>query len=842
MKIRQIHIHLVLLMTLTFFITSWQASAHTPHDEVVGIALSPNFSQDNTLFAVASYTITPATLLKSEDGGQSWRELVRGLPSRIGSVVVSPNFAVDQMVFAAGHTGIYRSVDGGERWLQINDTLDVRSLTISPNFVNDRGLCLITHNSELYCSHDRGNSWARHLPSTTITVTTFTSISGHVWLLAGDNNGTLHISKDYGMSWSTVPLSASSAITAIAPVPQTQTLFLGTATDGLWKSTDMSTFSQLDDSTLPSDESFKSVAVSPAYESDGTLFAITSKQAIFRSLDEGETWEKFRSILFPHQQATDLNLPDFSVVVLSDDFANDQTLFVGAFTGFYKSLDGGEIWQESNMLAKYIGGIALSPDFAQDNTLIITEYTGGVYKSEDIGRTWSVHNHNLQELRPRGHVFSPNYANDGTIAMTSRTYFYLSENRGETWSATPVSSLNGTLISPDYANDETIFVLTKTGPRVSADQGETWTALWNEAMGSPTDFVLSPAYGTDRTIVVRNAGVGIVRSEDAGESWVESGTGLRFTGNDANAQLAISPAFASDQTLFTTTGRGLFKSTDSGDTWEKQSALPFGMNMSIRTLALSPNYDQDQTLLVGLSGTGLFKSEDGGATFFMVGRDLIRNNFELYRVAFSPNYALDNTIYGGGSQLFVSRDGGHKWREVPIPIRYEDKKEPLFFGPVNPMKQGTVHGKWRQITDSALYSAATMTRSKTVGDWVSADFEGNHITWIGTRGSDLGIANVYIDGVLQGTVDQYSPSYEVDVPLFSLNNLSDGFHTITIEVTDTKNPLSTDFYVEVDAFDVDSMDDGAAISSCCLLMRVSGWMRLMSITMTQPDVGVAENR
>jgi hypothetical protein len=62
--------------------------------------------------------------------------------------------------------------------------------------------------------------------------------------------------------------------------------------------------------------------------------------------------------------------------------------------------------------------------------------------------------------------------------------------------------------------------------------------------------------------------------------------------------LAISPAYATDHTLFTgTLGDGVFKSTTGGASW---SAMSTGLtNVFINSVAVSPAYATDQTLFAG---------------------------------------------------------------------------------------------------------------------------------------------------------------------------------------------------------------------------------------------------
>ena len=81
-------------------------------------------------------------------------------------------------------------------------------------------------------------------------------------------------------------------------------------------------------------------------------------------------------------------------------------------------------------------------------------------------------------------------------------------------------------------------------------------------------------------------------------------------------------------------------------------------------------------------------------------------------------------------------------------------------------------------------------------------FTGTGASWIGWRGPQQGIANVYLDNVAVGSIDAYAPANAVQTVLYSSPPLPLGPHTLAIEVTRTKNAASSDYFVAVDAFDV----------------------------------------
>ncbi|MBI5192680.1 MAG: hypothetical protein HZA08_04450 [Nitrospirae bacterium] len=113
----------------------------------------------------------------------------------------------------------------------------------------------------------------------------------------------------------------------------------------------------------------------------------------------------------------------------------------------------------------------------------------------------------------------------------------------------------------------------------------------------------------------------------------------------------------------------------------------------------------------------------------------------------------------------------------------------------------TKTGSW---TSNAFWSPSggSWISSFTRYDAVSFTFSGSGVSWSGFKYSTFGIANVYIDNVLKGTVDLYSPTQQSSQVLWSISNLTNTSHTLKIEVSGTRNPNSTYTYISIDAFDV----------------------------------------
>jgi hypothetical protein len=298
-------------------------------------------------------------------------------------------------------------------------------------------------------------------------------------------------------------------------------------------------------------------------------------------------------------------------------------------------------------------------------------------------------------------------------------------------------------------------------------------------------LAISPNFSSDGTLYVAGKS-GIHKTEDGGDTWQLVS---KMSGDKC---LAISPRYKSDNTLFAGTKQGLFKTKDRGKSWQKLEGTAYGSNGRIISIALSPNYKNDKTLLVSVQGKGLFKSTDAGRTFVEIGHELINNNHRIRLLSFSPTNSFDHTIYAASrEELFYSADEGNTWNLIPRPVRYEDGKKDVII----------YQGNWKRIYHND-FSARTVTQSSANGAKALLSFVGTEISWVGTTSEAQGVANIYIDGHFKGQVDQYSAMRNLMVSSYSIKDLAFGPHTITVEVSGRKNPKSTGYRIEIDAFDI----------------------------------------
>ena len=110
-------------------------------------------------------------------------------------------------------------------------------------------------------------------------------------------------------------------------------------------------------------------------------------------------------------------------------------------------------------------------------------------------------------------------------------------------------------------------------------------------------------------------------------------------------------------------------------------------------------------------------------------------------------------------------------------------------------------GVWLPQRRSDL-SGGSIVESPYPISTASLTFNGTGVRWIGFKAVWGGIAEVYMDGVLQATVDTYAPAEEAQAVMYTATGLAAGAHTVTIKVTGAWNPAGCCSWVVVDAFDV----------------------------------------
>lgn len=671
--------------------TGAPAGAHSPHDSIGDVAVSPSFSEDTT-----AYTIVREYLLKTVDGGETWSRLNRGLDNKHKLSAIEVGTQDPDVLFASTRgDGVYRSSDAGATWTNVNggleDGLNMPYLYLSPH--DDDVLYGITNKGVAWRTTDGGERWATvgGLDEVTATTIEFAPDDPET-LFAGTEEGLL-TSADGGAAWTGVPAADGAHVDAVAVSPsytEDRTLFLGTAEEGVLRSIDGGQ-RFTDASRGLTDKRIQDLEISPDFAADGRVLVSTWLDGVFRTDNRGDTWERASEGLSTNKQADLLERPHFTALATARPAPDaEPTTFLAGFNGLFRTHDYAATWQElAAQESTNIAAVAISPSFADDGTLFVASYLNGAHRSEDGGDSWTAINDglafNYDYLRREDYfarlttlAVSPDFAADQMVWAGVRSYLFDSDDAGAHWNATtPPVLVTDTFppdylipaFSPDFTEDRTMFAGTDSGQFLRWVVGEPLEKI-AQLDAEILALAVSPGLADDGTILAAIS-EGVARSTDAGETWaVVKGSPRGIL------TMAMSPGFVDDGTAFVGTPNNLFVTKDGGDSWRPLISDAFGPRPYVEAAVVAPDFADSGMMLVSIRGRGLFRSTDGGKTFAPTGQDLLDDNVVLASfyhptsepIVFSPDFAEDRTVFGiAQDNIYRSTDAGESWEELEIP-------------------------------------------------------------------------------------------------------------------------------------------------------------------------------
>jgi len=438
-----------------------------------------------------------------------------------------------------------------------------------------------------------------------------------------------------------------------------QTLFAGSRGDGIYTSNNGG-LSWHKSNTGIFDLEVATLAISPAFGLDGTIFAGTESGRVFRSCDGGLNWS-----------ACSAGLPgkEITALLFSPGFLQDRLLFAGTLGGgVFMSNDDATGWTACSTGLKDfdVTTLAISPEFGSDGTLFAGTYAGGVFQSIDRGQSWLEVNDGISDKGVVRIAVSPFFGSDRTlICVSNDTGAFKSTDGGGFWTLNDDGleyrasqtdlHFKGAVFSPDYFESGTVFVWMFEGLFRSTNRGRSYFQLDIYPQTIVRSMVVSPEYASDSSLFAATNGGGVYRSTDGGTTWETKNTGLSFR---FLSPIAISPAYGTDDTVWTGTLNSVNKSFDRGDHWIPFKGDPSSNYFLSRSLGVSPDYSHDGTIYTGNLHSGeyaLYKSSDGGLTY----QPVPITADAVAAIAFSPDFASDGILYlGTNDGVLVSTDSG----------------------------------------------------------------------------------------------------------------------------------------------------------------------------------------
>ncbi|MGQ0553042.1 MAG: hypothetical protein ACT4PU_07465 [Planctomycetota bacterium] len=814
------------------------ARAHSPHDIVQELALSPAFAVDRTMFAAVTLS-DHHFFARSLDAGRSWE--LRGLPMMqvaINDFAFSPDFLVDGTAFCAtNNLGVYRTTDHGQTWEPVIlglVSLSVRGVSVSPFFAQD-GLVVAATASGCFRSTDGGSTWApanTGLLETNLTMVRFAPVNAQPTVFVTGKN--LYRSDNGGLSFTIVGAFAfpvdSLALSPSFESDGTMAVCFGRYGGGIQLT--QSSGVQWDPWITGLSDLF---VYNLAFASTGVSFAATKTSGAFRADGPGLSWSLGVEGLEPNSPLTQVHWTELAI---SPAFATDNLVYLGAYEGLFISRNAGHAWRQSNLYdQRFNRHVRFSPNYSADCKVFFGNYGGGVFLYVDVDKDlpvsvrpestglvaspefaapgitpapggvassggapsltalphWKTLSNNLPTLWADALAASPNFAVDQTLFYGFFGLF-VSPDAGKTWNSVnlppSVSVARAIAPSPAFATDAIVFVGTSSeGTFISANGCESWQRLEG---GLPDDLdatriLCSPGFASDQTVFLASRAHGLWKTVDAGQSWTPTPVALT---NSFVRAMAISPNFVGDGVVFAgTVGDGLLRSQDGGATWALSNAgLPRDVPLIVEAVECSPAFASDQTVFLATLNEGVFKSMDGGLSWAPAGMGLPATA-PPRSLAISPAYSQDQTvIVSTFDWAWVSRDAGLTWKRLSGAIRADESHPSVH-----------VTGTWLKSASNPNHGAAVEIAT-TPGAYQEIEFFGRSIRWFGNRRPDGGIASVKLDNEPAIPVDMFSPTISAQEPLFQRTFAQPGWHVLRVTSTGNTHPQGGGNKVATDGF------------------------------------------
>lgn len=536
------------------------AAAHNPHDIISGLLTS-----EDGEFVM---TISRGLLFRSGDGGDNWMLSHHGLPNPLGQHA-PVSFAYEPIPTASESRGVvfllntdgslFKSTDVGRNWVEMpaldkpevtaishhhGETLATR-IAISTTYEQD-GIVLIAA-KHLLRSDDGGQTFEA-LDGTKAPAGGFwrSLLCTNNGMYATNSAGELHRSIDNGKKWSKIYTHGDVDITSMV----TGSIYSGMSVVLASKSGVVNVTVSEDGSTkavtlvtekkLAAKDGFIGEVLAAVLPSGGVL--ASSNYVLLRSGKDDETYSAVGGDNGLHtaiMQSDAEGVPSFMRFAVA---AKVHRVFIGGYTGVYRSDNGGQTWIKLDTIAPFITHLVVAPGRGgADFSVAACTYTAGCFQGGVSVKD--------------GKAKMTNAKGDDSLAGASMTRILMPAKPSRKTKIT--QRYLGMSYSPTFGADGIVLAHSNVaGLQRSEDGGKTWEYVQLPVQDSKVDETVhsisfSPSFNTDKTIYVSGFNIGVAKSTDNGKTFSSlklkvKGTEQRFTVFGTYCKLALASAFKND--------------------------------------------------------------------------------------------------------------------------------------------------------------------------------------------------------------------------------------------------------------------------------------------------------
>jgi hypothetical protein len=454
------------------------------------------------------------------------------------------------------------------------------------------------------------------------------------------------------------------------------------------------------------------------------IYIGSASGGLWKTTDSGTSWVSL----------TD-DLPSLAVGSVALDPTNPNVVYIGTGEGAYnidavygagilKSTDGGTTWNTTGMSwtqsqSRAINKIVIHPTTPQTMWCATNIWSGGggVYRTPDGGASWTRYlSGDAKDIVLHPDSANVLYAAIGYPWGGSSNGVYKSTDGGLTWtlrsSGLPAgTSLGRMALSISRSNPQTVYAgISQTvsagagllGVYRTTDAGGSWTlqsSTPNMYGGQGWYDIVCEVHPTNPDVVY-SSGLDLYKSTNGGTSWSQKTYWNYSPGHSLYAHadhhaLAFKPG--DPNTIIAGTDGGMYKSTNGGDTWT-------GINSGLSTMqfyAMCNDYLNGNVALGGTQDNGTvkyagsvtwswilggdggytlvdytnsniiyastqrgahYKSTNGGSSFFSIQSGISGNGAWVTPTVMDPTNA--SVLYTGTTLVYKTTNGGTSWSAI----------------------------------------------------------------------------------------------------------------------------------------------------------------------------------
>ncbi|MEM6378184.1 MAG: glycosyl hydrolase [Bacteroidota bacterium] len=532
------------------------------------------------------------------------------------------------------------------------------------------------------------------------------STGGGVWKTTDAGISWVNISDGHFKTGSVGAIAVSESDTNIVVVGMGEHAARGVMTsmgDGVYKSMDGGkTWTHLG---LETTRHISDVIIHPTnpdiiyVTAQGAQYASSKERGIYKTTDGGTTW---RQVLY----VNDIT----GASSLSMDMNNPRILYAsmwqhrrfpwyiesgGKHSGLYKSIDGGETWEQlKGGLPEHFGKSGISVSRANsERVFAVIEAEGkkgGVYRSDNAGKTWKQVNGNRVNIA-RSWYYMEIFADpqNENIVYVLNAPVMKSIDGGKSFKNIPVphGDNHHLWINP---NDNSILINSNDGgANVSFNGGKSWSTQQNQPTAQfyrviTDNLVPYRVYGGQQD----NSAIGIAsRTNDGGIDWkdwysVAGGESAFIAFDPDNPEVIFGGTYQGNISRWTKSSRAQKSIKEYPELGlsiaPKDSRYRYNWNAPIIT---SPH----NRSTIYHAGNVVFKSTDEGQSWTVVSPDLTKNESDKHGPGGGPytneaaggeNYNTITTLaesqhekgvlYSGSDcgLVHVTKNGGQSWENI----------------------------------------------------------------------------------------------------------------------------------------------------------------------------------